>query len=161
VSQWPNPKDIAARGEEPMSVLRDPSVARDLPGFVPRMQYMDMATYLPDDILTKVDRVSMSVSLEVRVPLLDHRVVEFSAKLPAKLRVKDGKLKYIFRKAMEGLLPPEILARKKKGFSIPQSEWLESGLVNDGRSKMRGPARMALWLLDQWSGGSWLERLKA
>lgn len=131
-----------------------------------RMQYLDMKTYLADDILTKMDRVSMAVSLEVRVPLLDHKVVEFVARVPSKIRVKGGKLKHLLRRAMSGIVPEAILTRKKKGFSIPQSRWLADGLVQDGREGMRPPARMCLWLLEQWSkrvlgAPSWMEGLRA
>jgi asparagine synthase (glutamine-hydrolysing) len=102
----------------------------------------------------------MAVSLEVRVPLLDHKVVEFVSRIPSKIRVKGGELKHVFRRAMKGIVPDEILARKKKGFSIPQTRWLEDGMLKDGRDGMRGPARMALWLLDQWMPG-WKEGMRA
>lgn len=89
-----------------------------------RAQYLDLKTYLPSDILTKVDRASMAVSLEVRPPLLDHELIEFVFALPATLRFKDGEKKYLLKKAMKNILPVEILTRGKKGFSLPWKSWI-------------------------------------
>ena len=91
--------------------------------------YVDVKTYLVDDILVKVDRMSMATSLEARVPFLDHRVAELSFSIPGKLKLKGlQKSKYILKKAMEDLLPPEILKRGKQGFSIPIKNWLKKEL---------------------------------
>lgn len=89
-----------------------------------RIQYVDMKTYLVDDILTKVDRASMAHSLEVRVPLLDHQVMEYAAGIPARYKLQNGEGKCIFKKALQDLLSPEILNRAKMGFSIPLARWL-------------------------------------
>jgi asparagine synthase (glutamine-hydrolysing) len=89
-----------------------------------RVQYLDLKTYLPGDILTKVDRASMAVSLEVRPPLLDHRLVEAMFSLPAAVRVPGGRSKGLLKDAMAGRLPDEILGRPKKGFSAPWEAWL-------------------------------------
>jgi asparagine synthase (glutamine-hydrolysing) len=96
-----------------------------------RMQYLDIKTYLNDDILTKVDRASMATSIEARVPLLDHELMESVASLPIAVRNKDHQQKYLFRKTVAQYLPPEILARGKKGFSIPLHEWLRSPTRKD------------------------------
>jgi asparagine synthase (glutamine-hydrolysing) len=96
-----------------------------------RMQYLDLKTYLNDDILTKVDRASMAVSLEARVPLLDHELIETVFSLPVDLRNSGGHQKYLFRKAIKNLLPEEILNRGKRGFSIPLYEWLKSPNARD------------------------------
>lgn len=88
-----------------------------------RAQYLDLKTYLPSDILTKVDRASMAVSLEVRPPLLDHELIEFVFKLPSALRFKNGEKKYLLKKTMKDILPFEILKRGKKGFSLPWNSW--------------------------------------
>ena len=93
-----------------------------------RIQYVDIKTYLVDDILTKVDRASMAHSLEVRVPLLDHKVMEYAASIPARYKLQNGEGKYIFKKALHDLLSPEILNRNKMGFSIPLARWLRSDL---------------------------------
>ena len=92
------------------------------------IQYVDIKTYLVDDILTKVDRASMAHALEVRVPILDHEFMELVAQIPATLKLCGKTGKYIFKKALESLLPGDILYRKKMGFSIPLSQWLRSEL---------------------------------
>jgi len=98
------------------------------------LQYLDTKHYLPNDILTKVDRMSMAHSIEARVPLLDHHLVEFAATIPPELKLRGTTTKYIFKKAMEGILPNEILYRPKKGFAIPLSRWFRgqlNGFVRD------------------------------
>ena len=92
------------------------------------MMLVDLATYLPGDILTKVDRASMAVSLEARVPLLDHPLVEFALALPAGLKIRDGVGKHIFRRAIRGLVPPAVLDHAKRGFAIPLGPWLRGPL---------------------------------
>lgn len=108
------------------------------------LQYVDLKTYLPDDILTKVDRASMAASLEVRVPLLDHEWVELAASLPAALRFD----KTVLRAAMKGILPEPILTRSKKGFSAPLLSWLPATTRNGAR--LGGSALWATYLYDTW-----------
>ena len=93
-----------------------------------RIQYVDIKTYLVDDILVKVDRASMANSLEVRCPLLDHKLMELIASMPSNLKLHNGKGKYIFKKALERVLPRDVLVRKKKGFSVPVAEWFRGPL---------------------------------
>ena len=93
-----------------------------------RIQYVDMKTYLVDDILVKVDRASMAHSLEVRCPLLDHKLMELIAQIPSGLKLYNGRGKYIFKKSLERVLPREILTRKKKGFAVPVAEWFRGEL---------------------------------
>jgi asparagine synthase (glutamine-hydrolysing) len=93
-----------------------------------QQQYVDIKTYLADNILTKVDRMSMAVSLETRVPLLDHRIVEFALNLPPHLKIHRGQTKVILRRAMAGRLPKAILNKPKQGFSIPLKHWLRGSL---------------------------------
>jgi asparagine synthase (glutamine-hydrolysing) len=93
-----------------------------------RIQYVDIKTYLPDDILTKVDRASMAHALEVRVPLLDHEFVEYAASIPASFKLHNGQGKFIFKRALRNLLPPAILGRRKMGFSIPLTHWFQGDL---------------------------------
>jgi asparagine synthase (glutamine-hydrolysing) len=107
--------------------------------------YLDSKTYLPGDILTKVDRMSMAVSLEARVPLLDHRLIEFAARLPASLKMRGAESKYLFRRAVRGLVPDEILDRPKQGFGVPIVEWINRELRErvrdtfaDARTRGRG-----------------------
>jgi asparagine synthase (glutamine-hydrolysing) len=94
-----------------------------------RLQCLDLETYLPGDILTKVDRMSMAHSIEARVPLLDHRLVEFAAALPGRFTLGAGQGKYLFKRVLEGLVPEPILARPKKGFGVPLSYWFREGLA--------------------------------
>jgi asparagine synthase (glutamine-hydrolysing) len=100
----------------------------DGPDSLSRIQYIDFKTYLPDDILAKVDRASMANSLEVRCPLLDHRLVEYAASLPSHLKLRGSRTKLIFKEAIRDLLPDEIIARKKMGFAVPVGSWLRKDL---------------------------------
>jgi asparagine synthase (glutamine-hydrolysing) len=90
--------------------------------------YLDLKTYLVDDIMVKVDRMSMAASLEARAPLLDHKLVEFAFSLPPGMKVRGATTKWFFKKAMEGILPPEVIYRRKEGFSIPIKSWLKREL---------------------------------
>jgi asparagine synthase (glutamine-hydrolysing) len=92
------------------------------------LQYLDLKSYLPLDILTKVDRMSMAHSIETRVPLLDHKLVEFAATIPPELNLRGGTTKYIFKRAMRGILPEQIVDRKKHGFSVPLGRWFRGQL---------------------------------
>ena len=120
---------------------RDLIAASDAGNRIEQMQFVDMYFYLSEDILTKVDRASMAVSLETRAPFLDPRVAQFSASLPVSYKLRGNKGKYILKKAMEGLLPDEILYRPKKGFGIPTAEWLK-GRLNSLMHDMLTPARL-------------------
>lgn len=102
------------------------------------MQYLDMKTYLPGDILTKVDRASMAHALEVRVPLLDHQFVEWASGVPSSLKLYRGEGKYIFKKAMQNYLSDDILYRPKMGFSIPLAKWLRGPLRERLRNAVLG-----------------------
>ncbi len=105
-----------------------------------RLLYLDSKTYLPGDILTKVDRMTMANSLEARVPLLDHELIELVAKMPSSLKLKNGEPKYILKKAMEGIVPDEILYREKQGFGVPIGEWINDQLrdrINDDLADTR------------------------
>jgi asparagine synthase (glutamine-hydrolysing) len=99
-----------------------------------RAQYADLKFWLPGDILTKVDRTSMAVSLEAREPLLDHRLIEFAATLPEKFRVKGSQGKYLLKKSMERYLPDNILYRQKQGFVTPIAQWLRGPLAKQARA---------------------------
>jgi len=102
--------------------------------FISNLQYLDMKTYMVDDILTKVDRASMMNSLEVRVPILDHKFAELTFKIPSELKLKRNEKKYILKKAMENYLPQSILSHPKQGFGVPLSLWFKGDLkefVND------------------------------
>ncbi|RKY77064.1 asparagine synthase (glutamine-hydrolyzing) [candidate division KSB1 bacterium] len=100
----------------------------DIPDTLNRQEFVDVKTYLVDDILVKVDRMSMATSLETRVPFLDHRLVEYSFAIPSCLKLRRFQTKYILKKAMGDLLPPQILKRGKQGFSIPIKNWIRQEL---------------------------------
>ncbi len=101
--------------------------------WVSAMQYVDLNTYLPLDILTKVDRMSMAHSLEARPPLLDHRLVEFAATVPTRFRLRPGTTKYLLKQAMRGILPDEIIERPKRGFAVPLARWFRGELAGFAR----------------------------
>jgi asparagine synthase (glutamine-hydrolysing) len=112
---------------------------------ISRYQYLDTLQYLPVDILTKVDRMSMANSLEVRSPLLDYTLVEYVATLPVSLKLRGDVSKYIFRKFSSRLLPPSVLTKRKQGFAIPKNRWFQNELRSsaeeillDSRTLARG-----------------------
>jgi asparagine synthase (glutamine-hydrolysing) len=110
-----------------------------------RQLYADLSVYLADDILVKVDRMSMATSLETRAPFLDARMMELAFSMPGELKIRNGTRKYILKRALEGLLPAGILHRKKEGFSIPMKNWLRGelrplmeDLLGEDRVRARG-----------------------
>lgn len=116
------------RGSDSYGFIRDYFNDAGTSDRLNRQLYVDIKTYLVDDILVKVDRMSMAASLEARVPFLDHRFVEFAASIPGNLKLKGAKTKYLLKKAMAPHLPEEILTRGKEGFSIPIKNWLKADL---------------------------------
>lgn len=119
------------RAEQPFEQMMRDAPARS---GLDRAQYADLKFWLPGDILTKVDRTSMAVSLEAREPLLDHRLIEFAAALPEGLRLKRGEGKWLLKKTMQRYLPDEILYRQKQGFVTPISQWLRGPLAGAARA---------------------------
>jgi asparagine synthase (glutamine-hydrolysing) len=118
----------ALKGYDSRSVFEEHYANAGTDDPLSRTQYVDFKTYLPDDILTKVDRASMAVALEARVPILDHKFVELVGTIPSSLKLNGGRSKYILKKAAGRILPREILNRKKMGFSIPVGVWLKNEL---------------------------------
>ncbi len=132
VSHWKQPASLVLGAEEPPAAFpaipsgsggREVSLDR-----FGRMMLWDIIGYLPDDILAKVDRASMGMSLEVRVPILDHRVVEFAARLPVALKIRKGQGKWLLRQVLYRYVPKELIERPKMGFSAPIGEWLRGDL---------------------------------
>jgi asparagine synthase (glutamine-hydrolysing) len=128
VSQWEAPGALVPGGREPAGPLDDAGLRRDLPDSLDRMQLLDLVTYLPDDILTKVDRASMAVALEAGVPLLDHRVVEYAWSLPQRMKVRDGESKWLLRRLLYRHVPKTLIDRPKMGFGVPIDGWLRGPL---------------------------------
>ena len=145
VSHWPKPEDIVLNSSEPPTALtghRPDFIGLD---GVQQMMALDGLTYLPDDILVKVDRAAMGVSLESRVPFLDHRVVEFAWQLPQSLKLRDGQSKWILRQVLYRYVPKELIERPKMGFGVPIDKWLRGPLrdwaetlLNESRLRQEG-----------------------
>jgi asparagine synthase (glutamine-hydrolysing) len=127
VSHW-EPDDVMSDAAEPKGVLWEAGLTAEMPDFLDRMQYLDLVTYLPDDVLTKVDRASMAVALEARVPLIDHRVVEFAWRLPQRAKIRGGTSKWLLRQILYDYVPRQLVERPKMGFGIPLGEWLRGPL---------------------------------
>lgn len=125
-----------------------------------RMMYCDAVTYLPDDILAKVDRASMAVALETRVPFLDHRVAELAARIPLRLKIGGGQGKQIVRKLLYGLVPREILDRPKAGFGVPVGEWIKGPLRPWAEDLLDpGLIRSQGWFDPETVGNRWRQHL--
>lgn len=139
ISQWADPASLLLQGEEPP---RLPAHLPDGLGGMARMQACDALTYLPDDILTKVDRASMAVALEVRVPFLDHRLVEDSWHLPTAAKLQGGRGKKLLREILYRHVPRELIERPKMGFGVPIDRWLR-GPLKDWASRLLEPSLLA------------------
>ena len=127
VSAWNDPAKLVI-DSRPETTRVDPIQQANMPDALRAMQWIDQTTYLVDDILTKVDRASMAASLETRVPLLDHRLVEFAWTLPADMKVRNGQGKWILRQALNTFVPAPLMDRPKMGFAIPLESWLRGPL---------------------------------
>jgi len=138
ISHWNNSEEIIPGSIEPKGLVWDPTVRDFAPDLVERMRYLDTCTYLPDDILTKVDRASMAVSLEVRVPILDHRVAEFAWSLPTSMLIKNGQGKWPLRKVLYRYVPRNIIERPKMGFGVPIGDWMR-GPIKEWAESLLNP----------------------
>jgi len=142
VSQWDQPEEIAAGGREPAGPLWDTTIAEDFPDLASRMQFLDMVGYLPEDILTKVDRATMAVGLEGRVPLLDHRVVAYSWTLSQKFKLRGSRGKWLLRRVLDRYVPTHLIDRPKMGFGVPIDAWLR-GSLREWAESLLAPSRLA------------------
>lgn len=157
LSHWPCPEALVLGADEPATLFNTPEAWPAVDSFVHWMMAMDAQTYMVDDVLTKVDRAAMANSLETRVPLLDHRVVELAWRMPLNMKIRNGQGKWVLRQVLYKYVPREMIERPKKGFSIPLAAWLRGPLrdwaevlLNEQRLKAEGylnpaPIRKA-WL---------------
>lgn len=127
VSTGPQSEEILRAGND-YSYFSDKSDRVAFPDFIRKMMFLDQVCYLPDDILTKVDRASMGVSLEVRIPLLDHRVVEFAWRVPLLMKIQNGENKRLLRQILYQYVPKSLIERPKMGFAVPIDSWLRGPL---------------------------------
>ena len=128
VSEWTNPEEVVLNSQEPATLVSKESAWPTLESFQERMMFLDAKTYLPDDILVKVDRASMANSLETRAPYLDHRVVELSSRIPLEYKISGGIGKKVLRNILYKYVPKELIERPKQGFGIPLGIWLRGPL---------------------------------
>lgn len=145
VSHWKQPAAVVIDGVEPPTALTERACWPDLPDFESLMMYLDAVSYLPDDILVKVDRAAMGVSLEMRVPFLDHRVVKFAWSLPLHMKIRNGQGKWILRQLLYKYVPKDLIERPKMGFGVPIDSWLRGplrdwaeSLLDESRLKREG-----------------------
>jgi len=141
VSHWRQPASMVIGGSEPATLLDEPMPGLEALGDVERMMYWDARTYLPDDIMVKVDRAAMAVSLEVRAPFLDHRVMELAWRLPLRMKLRDGVGKWVVRKVLERHVPTALVERPKMGFGVPIDQWLR-GPLRDWAGDLLSPDRL-------------------
>ena len=145
ISHWKYPENLVINSKEPNTVFDNKKIDKNINNFTDKMMFFDLITYLPDDILVKVDRASMSMGLETRVPILDHRIVEFSKKLPLSLKIKEQKSKWILRQILYKYVPKKLIERPKMGFGVPINDWIKGplkewaeDLLNENKLKQDG-----------------------
>ncbi len=127
-SHWPNPSEIVKNSKEPSTLLTKYKPNLNILNHQEKMMALDLLTYLPDDILVKVDRAAMASSLETRIPFLDHKLIEYVLKIPHSLKFRNGQGKWILKRILNQYIPKNLTERPKKGFEIPLSSWLRGPL---------------------------------
>ncbi|MBX9252835.1 asparagine synthase (glutamine-hydrolyzing) [Desmonostoc muscorum CCALA 125] len=124
MSDWKEPQALVVNSLKSLMTYSDRQQSPQLPDFIQHMMYLDTINYLPDDILVKVDRASMGVSLETRIPFLDHRVVELASRIPLSMKIRNGQGKWLLRQILYKYVPQKLIERPKMGFGIPIASWL-------------------------------------
>jgi asparagine synthase (glutamine-hydrolysing) len=169
-SHWTDPANVVIGAIEPKTIFTDESRWPQTESFEHWMMAMDGQTYLPDDIMVKFDRATMAASIEGRVPLLDHRLVELAWRMPLDLKIRDGQGKWLLREVLHRHVPRSLIERPKQGFSVPLGEWLR-GPLRDWAESLINVARLAeegyfhpLSIRNMWSEhlkgkGSWQSHL--
>jgi asparagine synthase (glutamine-hydrolysing) len=154
VSYWRDPAQALLHAQQPSTPFDEDRGD----ALFERMMQLDALTYLPDDILVKVDRAAMACSLETRVPMLDHHVVEFARRLPLDYKIRDGKGKWLLRQLLYRHVPQEMVDRPKKGFSVPMAAWLR-GPLRDWGQALLDPARLGSEAVfrPEWISRKWRE----
>lgn len=141
VFHWRNPSEVVIGANEPLSLVTNPAEWSAMDDPIQRMVYLDLASRLPDSIVSKVDRTSMQVSLEARAPLLDYRVVEFAARVPTEMKFHEGMGKWFLRELLHRYVPRDLVERPKKGFKMPIATWMR-GALKDWACALLDPARL-------------------
>ena len=145
ISHWGSPESVVLNSKEPDTLLNMDRLKLSNLNQIEKMMLLDLVTYLPDDILTKVDRAAMGVSLETRVPFLDHKVVEFAWSMPMNFKIRNGESKWALRQILYKYVPKELIERPKMGFGVPIDSWLRGplkdwaeGLLDESRLRQEG-----------------------
>ncbi len=160
ISQWDRPGDVVLQGNEPQTALLGGPAEPTLTAPIDRMLYRDGVVTLPDDMLVKVDRATMAVGLESRLPLLDHRLVELAWRLPLDVKVRGGQGKWLLRRVLDRYVPPELVQRPKMGFDPPLADWLR-GPLRDWGEDLLAPDRLRQegFLQPELVRGRWTDHL--
>lgn len=144
-SHWLRPESVVLHAQEPSSLLQAPQAWSFIEDFESWLMAVDARDYMADDILVKVDRAAMASSLETRVPMLDHRVVEFASSLPLSMKIRDKQGKWVLREVLYRHVPKDLIDRPKRGFAVPLASWLRGplrewaeDLLNEQRLRMEG-----------------------
>ena len=169
-SQWNFPEEVVIGGKEPLTAITDPKRRPQLTNNIKQMMALDTISYLPDDILTKVDRAAMGVSLETRVPFLNHKVVEFAWSLPLEFKLRNGIGKWCLKEVLYKYVPKSLIERPKMGFGVPIDSWLRgplkgwaNDLLSEDRLEEEGIFRpkpiRKMWLEHQSGKRNWQDQL--